>query len=114
MSTTTKGKKKTTSKGEIKSAKAKMKTKKPPTEKKPKRTSALDAAAEVLKKTGKPMGCTDLIAAMSEQGLWTSPGGKTPHATLNAAIQREIVAKGRTARFKKVDRGQYEFNVANT
>lgn len=76
---------------------------------KPKRTSALDAAATVLKKAGKPMRSQELIDAMAAQGLWKSPGGKTPHATLYAAILREITAKGKAARFKKVDRGQFEF-----
>ena len=76
----------------------------------PKRTSALDAAAQVLKSAGKPMRSQELIAAMAEQGLWTSPGGKTPHATLYAAMTREIATKGKDARFRKVDRGQFEFN----
>ena len=76
---------------------------------KPKRTSALDAAATVLKKAGKPMRSQELIDVMSAQGLWKSPGGKTAHATLYAAILREITAKGKAARFKKVDRGQFEF-----
>lgn len=76
---------------------------------KPKRTSALDAAATVLKKAGKPMRSQELIDAMAAQGLWKSPGGKTPHATLYAAILREISVKGKTARFKKVDRGQFQF-----
>ena len=76
---------------------------------KPKRTSALDAAATVLKKAGKPMRAQELIDAMATQGLWKSPGGKTPHATLYAAILREITAKGKAARFKKIDRGQFEF-----
>ena len=76
---------------------------------KPKRTSALDAAATVLKKAGKPMRSQELIDAMAAQGLWKSPGGKTPNATLYAAILREIDAKGKAARFKKVDRGQFQF-----
>lgn len=76
---------------------------------KPKRTSALDAAATVLKKSGKPMRSQELIDAMASQGLWKSPGGKTPHATLYAAILREITAKGKAARFKKIDRGQFQF-----
>ncbi len=78
-------------------------------EQKPKRVSALDAAATVLKKAGKPMHAQELIAAMAEQGLWTSPGGKTPHATLYAAMMREERDKGSAARFRKVDRGQFEF-----
>ena len=39
------------------------------------------------------------IAAMAEQKLWTSPNGKTPHATLNAAMLREIGSKAGQARF---------------
>lgn len=77
---------------------------------KPKRVSALDAAARVLRKAGKSMSSKALIAAMAEQDLWKSPAGKTPHATLYAAMLREISAKGDAARFKKVDRGQFAFN----
>ena len=50
-------------------------------------------------------------AAMAEQGLWSSPAGKTPHATLYAAMLREITAKGKEARFTKVDRGLFEINT---
>ena len=71
--------------------------------------SALDAAAKVLKQAGEPMNCKALITAMAEQGLWTSPAGKTPHATLYAAILREINTKGSEARFKKVERGQFAY-----
>ncbi len=74
----------------------------------PKRISALDAAAEVLKKAGQPMRAQEMIAAMSEAGLWSSPSGKTPHATLYAAILREIGDKGDDARFRKTDRGLFE------
>ncbi len=55
------------------------------------------------------MRAQELIAAMAEQGLWSSPAGKTPHATLYAAMLREITAKGKEARFTKVDRGLFEF-----
>jgi hypothetical protein len=85
----------------------KPKAKKEP---KPKRISALDAAATVLQKAGEPMTSKALITAMAEQGLWSSPAGKTPHATLYAAILREIKAKGDAARFKKIDRGQFASN----
>ncbi len=84
--------------------------KKPASEPKPKRLSALDAAAEVLKTEGKPMNAKELIAAMAEQGLWTSPGGKTPHATLYAAMMREARDKGDAARFRKLGRGQFAYN----
>ncbi|MCK6458174.1 MAG: winged helix-turn-helix domain-containing protein [Phycisphaerae bacterium] len=76
---------------------------------KPKRVSALDAAAQVLAKAGKPMRAQELIAAMAEQNLWKSPAGATPHATLYAAMMREERDKGGESRFRKVDRGQFEF-----
>jgi hypothetical protein len=44
---------------------------------------------------------------MESKKLWTSPGGKTPEATLYAAIIREIAAKGTAARFKKHERGVF-------
>jgi hypothetical protein len=80
---------------------------KAPKEKKPKRTSALDAAAQVIAKSDKPMRAVDMIAQMEAKGLWKSPGGKTPEATLYAAIIREIAAKGKDARFAKHDRGLF-------
>jgi hypothetical protein len=69
--------------------------------------SALDAAAQVLAAAGKPMSSLDLIEAMADQGLWTSPGGKTPSNTLYAAILREITVKKGESRFAKSGRGQF-------
>ena len=75
-----------------------------------KRVSAIDAAARVLEKSGRPMRSRDLINAMTEKGLWSSPAGKTPWATLYASMIREIATAGRASRFKKVDRGAFAFN----
>jgi len=72
-----------------------------------KRLSALDAAAQVLAASEVPMRAKEMIAAMEAKKLWTSPGGKTPEATLYAAIIREIAAKGTAARFKKHERGVF-------
>lgn len=72
-----------------------------------KKMSALDAAAAVLAKASEPMNAKEMIAAMATSGLWESPGGKTPDATLYAAIIREISAKGAEARFKKTERGRF-------
>ncbi len=80
---------------------------KPAKEKKPKRVSALDAAAQVLAASDVPMRAKEMIAKMEAKGLWKSPGGKTPEATLYAAIIREIAAKGDKARFKKHDKGVF-------
>jgi len=79
------------------------------TDAKPKRVSALDAAARVLEAAGSQMNTKEMIAAMLEQGLWTSPAGKTPHATLYSAILREIGTKGAASRFIKIDRGRFTF-----
>jgi hypothetical protein len=75
--------------------------------KKTKKLSALDAAAKILAETGQAMTCPALIEAMAAKGYWTSPGGKTPAATLYSAILRELKTKGANARFKKTDRGQF-------
>ena len=69
--------------------------------------SGLDAAAQILAKAKEPMGCKDMAERAIEHGLW-SPGGKTPHATLYAAIIREISKKGKDARFEKVERGRFQ------
>ncbi len=74
---------------------------------KAKKLSALDAAAQLLAETGQPMTCQALIEGMATKGYWTSPGGKTPQATLYSSIAREIKNKGAKARFKKTDRGQF-------
>ena len=87
------------------------KAKKTKADGKPKRLSALDAAAQVLAKADKPMRAKELITAMAEQGLWSSPAGKTPHATLYAAMLREERGKGSNSRFRKVDRGQFAISA---
>jgi hypothetical protein len=76
-------------------------------EPKAKKVGALDAAAQVLAASNEPMNCKQLIEAMASKGLWSSPGGKTPHATLYSAIIREISVKGKDSRFTKKDRGQF-------
>jgi hypothetical protein len=76
-------------------------------EPKAKKVGALDAAAQVLAASKEPLNCKALIEAMAKKGLWTSPGGKTPHATLYSAIIREIAVKGKESRFVKKDRGQF-------
>jgi len=76
-------------------------------EPKAKRVSAIDAAAQVLAISAEPMNCMALVEAMASQGLWSSPGGKTPHATLYSAIIREIATKGAESRFVKKDRGMF-------
>jgi hypothetical protein len=76
-------------------------------EPKEKKVSALDAAARVLAEEGRPMTCKEMITAMAAKGYWTSPGGKTPDATLYSAILREMDPKGAEARFIKMERGKF-------
>lgn len=73
--------------------------------------SALDAAAKVLAEAGEPLNTKQMVEAMAAKKLWTSPGGKTPHATLYSAILREINTKGSDARFKKTERGKFTANA---
>jgi HB1, ASXL, restriction endonuclease HTH domain len=73
----------------------------------------LDAAYKVLIETGTGMSCQDLIQLMAAKGYWTSPGGKTPAATLYSAITREIQTKGNQARFCKTQRGKFAAVVAS-
>lgn len=69
--------------------------------------SCIDAAAKVLGEAQEPMTTKEMIEAMGAKGLWTSPGGKTPQATLYSAILREIQVKGKEARFQKTERGKF-------
>jgi hypothetical protein len=69
--------------------------------------SALAAAAKVLAGAGQAMTCKQLIAAMAAAGYWTSPAGKTPEATLHAALTREIKVKKDQSRFRKSGRGTF-------
>ncbi len=79
-------------------------------EAKAKKVSAIDAAAKLLAGSKEPMGCKEMIETLAAKGLWTSPGGKTPHATLYSAILREINVKGKEARFVKTERGRFAAN----
>jgi len=77
-----------------------------------KKLSGLDAAALVLRRAGKPLRSTDLTERMLSQGLWATDG-KTPAATISAAIFREIQTKGSRGRFKKAGCGLFAFNAAS-
>ena len=72
--------------------------------------SAIDAAAKVLGESKEPLNTKEMVERMATKGYWSSPGGKTPHATLYSAILREIQKKGVDARFKKTDRGLFASN----
>ena len=92
---------------EAKNRPPKQQATKPPADGKTPKLSALDAAARVLAETGQAMTCGELIDAMAAKGYWTSPGGKTPGATLYSAILRELQTKKKEARFRKTERGKF-------
>jgi hypothetical protein len=73
----------------------------------PSKSSALDAAARVLRESGQPMSCPELIEQMAAKGYWSSPKGKTPSSTLYAAIAREVKLKGAASRFIKTGPGRF-------
>jgi hypothetical protein len=60
-----------------------------------------------LAEAKEPMNCQEMINVMADKGYWTSPGGKTPQATLSSAILREIDKKGKESRFTKTERGKF-------
>jgi hypothetical protein len=95
------------SKPEAGTAVVEKKTRKPRDPAKPRKVSLLDAAAQVLAESAEPMNAKQMVEAVSAKGLWSSPKGKTPHATLSAAILRETQTKGADARFRKVERGLF-------
>jgi hypothetical protein len=90
------------------------KTKKTPTaETKPLATGKLSqiaAAERVLAEAKEPMTCKAMVEAMSAKGYWSSPGGKTPEATLYASLLRQIRDKGADATFQKTGRGLFALN----
>ena len=71
-----------------------------------KKLSCMAAALKVLAESAEPMNAKEMIDAMESKGYWTSPGGKTPHATLYSAILREL-ARGDESRFVKTERGRF-------
>ena len=111
--TTTKGKtktKQTTNRKQASTEKTTAENAPAKTNKKPKgKLSGLDAAAKVLAEAGEPLRSKQIVETMLAKGYWTT-NGKTPAATIYAAILREIQTKGKEARFKKTDRGLFSAN----
>jgi len=86
----------------------KPKADKPAKQRKP---GGLDAAARVLREAGTAMNCGDIVKTALEKGYWQT-GGKTPAATIYAAIITEIAKKGDASRFRKTERGHFELTAA--
>jgi hypothetical protein len=91
---------------------AKPARKKPATEPAGKPLSQLQAAVKVLGESTEPLTTKQMVEAMAAKNYWSSPGGKTPHATLYSAILRELQTKGEASRFLKTDRGHFALRQA--
>jgi hypothetical protein len=74
-----------------------------------KRPSGLDAAARVLAESKEPMAVRDIVKLAFAKGYWKSDG-QTPHATIYSALHRDVAAKGKESRFKKVGRRRFAVN----
>jgi len=73
-----------------------------------KRITGLDLAAKVLSDAKEPLQAKAIAERAIAAGWQTT--GKTPHATLYAAMIREIAKKGKASRFIKTDRGLFATN----
>ena len=78
---------------------------------KPKKLSMIKSALQVLQDRKVPMTCPEMIDVMATEGLWVSPGGKTPASTLYAAIGRSIKDEGKSSAFRKTERGKFEAKI---
>ena len=72
--------------------------------------SGLDAAAKILVDAGGALNCKAMVEQAIAKGYW-KPGGKTPAATMYAAILREIQKKGDASRFVKAERGMFKIKA---
>jgi len=73
--------------------------------------SQMDAAVQVLTDAGEALTCKEIVRRMLEKQLWETEG-RTPGATLSAALQRDIAKRGEGSRFKKAARGLFGLNAA--
>jgi hypothetical protein len=73
--------------------------------------SGIDAAAKILVDAGGALSCKAMVEEAIAKGYW-KPGGKTPAATMYAAILREIQKKGDASRFVKTERGKFKITDA--
>ena len=71
----------------------------------------LDAAYEVLKTTKKPMKVVELLAEMTERGLWQG-GGPTPKDSVGASLYEDIKRQGAKSRFVKVGHGYFALSAS--
>ena len=98
----------TAKKGKAKTKPAKAKTTATADAAARKQTPGTEAKRGKAKRAkGEKMTTRAMVEVAEAKGYWKSPGGKTPHATVYSAIIREIVTKGKDARFRKAERGKF-------
>ncbi|MDR0609167.1 MAG: winged helix-turn-helix domain-containing protein [Planctomycetaceae bacterium] len=68
--------------------------------------SGLDAAYRVLQEEGRPMRVKEILKLALEKG-YCELRGRTPDATVSAAMETEMKRKGKDSRFIKVDKGLF-------
>ena len=74
---------------------------------------AIDAAFAVLQAAGKPLPYREIAEQVLRQELWSTEG-KTPWATINTQLSRDIKKQGKDSRFVRVGPGQYALNSDTT
>jgi hypothetical protein len=65
-------------------------------EPKPKKLSALDAAAQVLAETGQPMNTREIIETLAAKKLWASPAARRLTRRSTARSFARLMRRGRT------------------
>ena len=83
---------------------ATKKTSKPTVKPEGKKLSQINAAIEVLAKTGEPMNCKAMVQAMAEQRLWTAHrrhqkrnGDEWPDANHVGQVERRRLERAKVA-----------------
>jgi len=66
--------------------------------------NSIDAAAKVLEDEGKPLHYREITKRIIDYGLWQT-AGKTPEATLNANLGKDMKKFGADSRFVRTGRG---------
>ena len=73
-----------------------------------KKLSLLNAAIEVLRQEGRPLNTRDLVKLVTERGLWTPTGCRTPEQSLYGAFFLEIKNAEKPRVKKSAERGKFE------
>jgi len=73
----------------------------------PRKPGLLTLAANLLAENGRSMGCKAIVQELDERGLWSPGIGKTPDASLHAAISTEIKTRGDQSRFIRAGKGLF-------